>query len=127
MTRLPRGQAGRRTRPIANKIRGEIFFHFGGDRSRPVVDAIDDRIGQPRQRHARGIDVLALRIPFRSDRLRERRRGRREHAAGRRAHRLVVEPHGKTVTRTHRRGFVVETLAQRRPNGAARSLHGVFG
>ncbi len=62
--RLALDQAGRRLGAVEQQIAAEIVFDLGGDRLRPLGHRIDHRIGQPRQRHARRIDDLGLRIPF---------------------------------------------------------------
>ena len=69
----------------------------------------------------RRIDHLALRLPFGGDRLRQRKRRRGKHPAGRRAHRLAVEGHGIAFGRSRHFGCVIETLrrAGRAPRRAA--------
>ena len=60
----------RRVGAIADEIGAEIFRDFLGDRLGVRRDAVDDRVGKPRERHGGGIDALALRVPFGGDRLR---------------------------------------------------------
>ena len=127
MARLTFDQSLRCRRAIANKIGGEILSNLGGDRSGPIADAVDDDIGQARQRHFRRIDDVALRVPFRRYRLGQGERRRGKDAAGRRAHRLVVEPHGKALASGRCAGLAVEAAPQDRPRGAAHRLHGMLG
>ena len=94
---------------------------------RPVADAIDDRIGEPRQRHPRRIDQSLLRVPFGGERLGQRSGRRGEDAAPRGAHRFAVELHGMTAGHGRGRRPGVETPPQRRPHGAAHRLSGAVG
>jgi len=114
-----------RPHAVTDKIGGEIFCHLLHDRSRTLAHAIDDRIGQSRQRHLGRIDHVALLVPFCGNRFRQGEHRRRQKTARRRAHRLVVEPDGVAAAFRSRRSPLIETLAQDRPRGAACSLHWV--
>ena len=77
---------------------GAIAQEIGGEKLRarrrplrPDRDAVDDGVGEPRQRHPRRVDDVALRLPFGRERLRQRARGRGERAARGRPHRTAVE------------------------------------
>src|SRR5215831_6027758 len=49
--RLARRQRVRRRGPIADEIRAEIFLDLGDDRRLGCRNAVDDGVGEPRQRH----------------------------------------------------------------------------
>ena len=86
---------------------------------------VDHRIGEPRERHARRVDHVYLRIPFLRDFLGERARRGSERALCRCAHRLVVEQDWVTITLAHRFAdmrLAIEALAQDRAPAAARRL-----
>ena len=89
--RLPRDQTRRRVGAIEQQIGAEIFRDLLRHRRRRIGDRVDDRVGEPRQRHRGRIDHVALRVPFRRDRFGERARRRGQRAARRRSHRLAVE------------------------------------
>ena len=78
--RLLLDQAGGRFGAIEQQISAKIFCDLVCDRLRRFADRVDHRIGEPRERHARRIDHVGLRIPFRGDGLREGARGRRKCA-----------------------------------------------
>ena len=128
MPRLALAQPLRRSGAIEQQIGREIFLDFGRDRAGRIGHAVDDRIGQPRQRHLRRIDHLPLRLPFRGNRLRKRQRRRGEQPARRRAHRLVVErsPHSRRRPPAAV-AMRIETPPQRRPRAAARRRHRIVG
>ena len=94
MLRLALDQPVRAAGAIADQIGAEELGDLGLHRVGRIGDAVDDGIGEPRERHRRRIDELALRLPFVRQRLRQRLRGRRQRPARRRPHRPAVEQHG---------------------------------
>jgi signal transduction histidine kinase len=109
---------------IADEIRAEIFRDLLRDRRGIRRDTVDDRIGEPRERHGGGVDALALRLPLGGDRRAERPHRRRQRAAGRRLHGAAVEQHRVRRPLTRLRGRI-ESLAQVRAHVAPRRLDGI--
>ena len=87
--------ATRAVRPggaIEQQVGAEVFLDLGRDRCGRRRNAVDDRVGEPGERHRRRVDLVLLRVPFRGQRLRQlaHRRGQQGAApacapAGRRA------------------------------------------
>jgi hypothetical protein len=110
---------------IDQKIGAEKFLDFGRDRLRLPLHAVNDRIGEPGERHARRIDHVALRLPFGGDRFGKRPRRRGEWLARRRAHRPAVEQDRKFIRPLAHMGALIEARPQLRPGGAPRRLRGI--
>ena len=117
--RLTLAQFLRTGRAVEQKIRREIFFDLRFDRPRRVGDAVDDGVGEPRQRHIGRIDLVALRLPFRGDRLRQLKRRRRERPPRRRAYGLIVEIDGMALGAACGARVLVKAPPERRTGVAA--------
>ena len=122
---LQRDQAIGLRRAIEQHVGAEIVLDLGGDRRGRRRHAVDDRVGEPRERHGRRIDHLLLRAPFGGDRLRERLRPARPAACAR-----ACAPRGRRAAPGSRprcvlagRGLLVEPRAQLRAHVAPRRLH----
>src|SRR4051794_22227901 len=109
---------------VTHEIGAEVFGDLVRNRLGVRHDTINDRVGELRQRHGRGIDALALRIPFGGDRLRECVAWRHERAARRRLHDAIVEQHRIRRARAGRR-ILIKSLAQVRAHVAPRRFHRV--
>ena len=77
-------------------------------------DAVDRRVDEPRDRHRHRIDLFALRGKLVGDQRAPPLVGRHDRRAGRRPHRLAVEPHGKAFRGRLDRDGLVEALGHRR-------------
>ena len=100
----------------------KIFLDLGGDRSGRGHHAIDDRIGEACERHRRRIDLVALGIPFRGQRLSQlaRRRGQRPPRG--RPHRPAVEQHREAFRPFADRHRPVEPRPELRAHVSPRGL-----
>ena len=88
-----RGIAGAVANEVGSRIFGRVGLHLG----HPRRDAVDRGIDEPRQRHARRIDLFVLRHPLTGDGFgqgfgRQQQRGARRGAQG-----LAVEQHRKAL------------------------------
>ena len=114
---------------IEHQIGGEILSDFRRDRRGRIGDAVDDGVGEPRERHVRRIDDLALRLPFRGQRLGQRARGRGQRAARRRPHRTAVEQDAVTALAVRDLGLLrrsagaVAAACRAAPLGRDRAAH----
>ena len=88
---------------IEQQVGAEIFFDLGRDRLRLRRDAVDDRVGEPGQRHARRDRSCRAARPIRRRAPRQRARRRGQRSPRRRAHRPAVEQDRKAVRRLRRR------------------------
>ena len=127
MLPLPRGEFGRTRRPVKQQVGLKIFGDLRGDRRRLIGDAVDDRIGEPRERHFGRLDKVALSVPLGREGFRQRRIRRRQHTARGRADGLAVELHAVTFRHRDNRNLGVEPAPQRLADGAPRRLRGVIG
>src|SRR5262245_38468122 len=116
---LPADQPLRGFGTIEDEIGGEILLHLRRHRVRRVSDAVDDRVGKPRERHGRGIDVFALRAPFLRERLPQRPGRGSQRPVGRRLHGAAIQGEVKAGLPLHNRNLLIEAPPQPRPHGLA--------
>ena len=114
-------------RPVEQQVGFKIFGNLGGDRPLLIGDAVDDRIGEPRERHFAWLDLVALGVPFGRDRLRQHRVRRRQDTPRGRADGLAVELHAVTFRHRGDPGLGVEPGPQRLAHGAPCRFHGTSG
>ena len=119
---LPSDQPGGSAGAVAHEIAGEVALHVRRHRRGYAGNAVDDRVGEPRERHPGRIDEVALRLPFGRQRLRQRARGRRQHAPRGSPHRPAVEQDAELALPALDRGVLVEPPPQLRPHRALRRL-----
>ena len=91
MLGLERDQSLRPFGAIAEKVAAGVFQDVVDDRGLVALHAVDDAIGEPRERHGLRIDARALPAPFLGDRFRQRRVRQEEGRFAWRAHLLAVE------------------------------------
>ena len=100
---------------IADKIAAQVFDDVGAHLGLPTDDAVKGGVGEARQRHAFGIDPLALRLPFRNNRRRQGLRGNDKMAHGRRPQFLAIEQDAVAfLPRLARRRAGIDTGDRRR-------------
>ena len=121
---LSRGEA-RDIGPVDQQVGGEIFADFGRDRRRRRPHAVEDRVREAGERHARRIDVLALRLPFVRNRLGKRACRDGERMPRRRFYRPAVEQEPELALGFPDPGRSIEPPRQLRPPRPARGFHGV--
>src|SRR5262249_11162241 len=103
----------------------EISLHVRCHRRMRRSHAVDDGVGEPRQRHPGGIYDVVLRLPLRGERLGQGVGGSRERTASGRLHRAAIESNPEVPVPTLDLDPFREATAQLRPHGAARDLRGI--
>ena len=88
---LLRDQPCRAIGAVEQQIGAEVLDDVRRHLVAPFGNAVDDAVGEPRQRHARRIDGLGLRVPFPPQRIGNRRPGRASTRPRGRPHRLAVQ------------------------------------
>ena len=86
-------QTGRRRGAIEQQVGAQVFFNLGRDRLRRGRNAVDDRVGEPGERHHRRVDPVLLRVPFDGQSLGQHPRRRGQVPPRGRPHRPAVEQH----------------------------------
>src|SRR5262249_928751 len=120
--RLTGNQFFRALSAIEDEIGSEIFLDFRRNRLRGVGDAVDDRIGEARQRHGGWADGLALRAAFCGQGFGKRKRRRGKRSARRCLHRPSIERETEAPLAFRNADLLVKAAPQLRARAAARRL-----
>ena len=113
-------QFGWMVRAIAQQIAAGILHDVCANFDLASVDLIAHAVGEAGQRHAHGIDVLALRFPFLGNGSSHAGRRKHEDELVRRANGAPVEVHGMSATARFDSHVRIEALRQLARLSAAR-------
>ena len=124
--RLARDKRVRRLGPVAKEVGAGVAQDIGAGLSHRVRDAVDRGVHEPRQRHVRRIDRLALPFPFGRHASHERPARVGERIAAWRARPAAIEAQHEAAVLFCHFGGLVEAPDRLRPHVRLRRAHRVL-